>query len=106
VISVATLLNDLAWDEIPNCPGRYRLSRGRASSHPLDLAGADAEAIPGESDRCRDPFLIVPFPDGGGLLSYVAADGSYIHTLNTAAGLNRKLRDLGLSLRDGTIRPR
>jgi len=35
----------------------------------------------------------------GGLISYKRADGTYLHTLNTAEGLERKLASLGIELK-------
>jgi hypothetical protein len=43
----------------------------------------------------RDPVLVARFADGG-LISYRRADGTYVHTLNTREGLERKLAQLGL----------
>jgi hypothetical protein len=45
--------------------------------------------------RAKDRVAIAEFPDGG-LISYLRDDGSLLHTLNTPAGFERKLRDLGL----------
>ena len=71
----------------------------RASSvAPQSLAGDGSTAIRGQSEKCRDPFLVVSLGGGGGLLTYVRGDGSYLHTLNTESGLSRKLEDLGLRL--------
>jgi hypothetical protein len=36
---------------------------------------------------------VLRFPDGGGLLSFEQQDG-FVHTLNTAEGLARKLANL------------
>jgi hypothetical protein len=43
----------------------------------------------------RDPVLVARFEDGG-LISYRRADGTYVHTLNTREGLERKLAQLGI----------
>jgi hypothetical protein len=40
--------------------------------------------------------VLVVVCEGGGLISYRKPDGSYVHTLNTKEGLNRKLDQLGL----------
>jgi hypothetical protein len=45
----------------------------------------------------RDPVLVVAI-DGGGLVSYAREDGTYVHTLNTEAGFQRKLDQLGIRL--------
>ena len=103
--SFESLGNEFDWEEIPNCPGRYRFKEGRVRTHPRELAGPATRAIDGSSERCRDPFIVVPLSDGGGLLSYRDADGSYLHTLNSAAGLKRKLQDLGVLLEGDSLRP-
>jgi hypothetical protein len=43
----------------------------------------------------RDPVFVARFADGG-LISYRRADGTYVHTLNTREGLERKLAQLGI----------
>jgi hypothetical protein len=43
----------------------------------------------------RDPVIVARFEDGG-LISYLRADGTYVHTLNTCEGLERKLAQLGI----------
>jgi hypothetical protein len=43
----------------------------------------------------RDPVLVARFAEGG-LISYRRADGTYVHTLNTRDGLERKLAQLGI----------
>ena len=43
----------------------------------------------------KDPVIVTPFEDGG-LISYRKADGTFLHTLNTREGFERKLRQLGI----------
>jgi hypothetical protein len=43
----------------------------------------------------KDPVIVAPIVDGG-LISYRKADGTYVHTLNTSEGFERKLQQLGL----------
>ncbi len=95
------------WEPLPNCPGRFRLSSPLPGVSPVDLVGADSEARRLRSDACQDEFCVRLLSDGGALLSYRRADGSFFHTLNTAAGLSRKLEQLGVDLsgtpRDGDV---
>lgn len=46
----------------------------------------------------RDLLLIASLDGGGGIISYQRDDGSFLHTLNTPEGFERKLRQLGLNL--------
>ena len=43
----------------------------------------------------KDPVIVTPFEDGG-LIWYRKADGTFLHTLNTREGFERKLRQLGI----------
>lgn len=82
------------WEEIPGCPGRYRLSLPMPDRSPWDLAGDDAQVLRLTSAACKDPIELVQLPGGAGLLCYRRADGAYVHTLNTRSGLLRKLAQL------------
>ena len=84
------------WRPIPDCPGRFVLSSGRSSLTPSAIVSAPTDAttehvIP----ATPDPVIVAEFEDGG-LISYRKPDGSFIHTLNTVEGLDRKLRQLGI----------
>ena len=83
-----------SWRPIPNCPGRFVQSTGPSSLTPQSVApdvAIEEHRVPG----ARDPVLVARFPDGG-LISYSRADGTYVHTLNTREGLQRKLAQLGI----------
>jgi hypothetical protein len=51
-----------------------------------------------------DPVIVAEFEDGG-LISYRKPDGSFIHTVNTSEGLDRKLRQLGIRRPNGAPAP-
>lgn len=92
------------WKPIPNCPGRYVLST-KAIICPEQLLGVDVKVKRFEVRAARDPVLVVRL-DHGGLISYLRADGAYVHTLNTVEGFERKLLNLGIDfneLRDNTF---
>lgn len=82
------------WEDIPGCPGRLRLRVPMPDTSPVQLAGDDAVAVRMTSAVCKDAIELVALAGGGGLLCYRRADGTYVHTLNTAAGLARKLVQL------------
>ena len=85
------------WRQIRNCPGRYVLRAARANLSQRELLGRDAEeAAEHEVAAAKDRVIVVSF-EGGGLISYRRADGSLLHTLNTAEGFERKLRQLGIA---------
>jgi hypothetical protein len=93
------LIRKFPWRPIPNCPGRYSLAMETFSGPPAELApGEDAREYC--VDGARDPVTVVGF-SGGGLISYRKWDGRYLHTLNTAEGLARKLGELGIPV-DGS----
>jgi hypothetical protein len=97
MISLQTLLDRWQWRPIRKCPGRFVLVTTDRSM-PLDtLVGSDGHARAFASDAAKDTVLVVQLDDGG-LISYARADGSMVHTLNTAEGFGRKLAQLGISL--------
>ncbi len=63
-----------------------------------DLAGSEASVHRFRVAAARDVVLVVVFEDGAGLISYQKLDGALLHTLNTAEGLQRKLRQLDITL--------
>jgi len=91
----SALFDRWAWRPIPNCPGRYALSAGPVAAPPEDIAPGASDSSEHLSVAARDPVIVTPFDDGG-LISYRKADGTFLHTLNTREGLERKLRQLGI----------
>ena len=92
------LATDWAWRPIPNCPGRFVLADTRQNLiSPYELAGADTTFSTFQVPTARDAVVVGQF-DGGGLISYHRRDGTYVHTLNTPAGFERKLQQLGIVL--------
>lgn len=45
-----------------------------------------------------EDVVVVARLDKGGLISYSRTDGTYLHTLNTEEGFERKLSNLGVVL--------
>lgn len=93
--------DDLAtkWDlsTIRNCPGRFIIRAPAAGTSLADLLGPDAEIQTFNIAAARDRVLIARIA-GGGVISYSRADGTYLHTLNTVEGFERKLSALGIEL--------
>ena len=93
------LLRKWNWKLIHNCPGRFLLSGVRPDLPPKALLGPDAELFEFDVEAARDKVVVARL-DEGGLISYKRADGTYLHTLNSAEGFARKLLQLGIVLGD------
>jgi hypothetical protein len=90
------LIDDHDWKPIPNCPGRYVLST-KSILTPGELLGMGAKVRTFRVRAARDCVLVARLADGG-LISYLKADNTYVHTLNTEEGFDRKLANLGIDL--------
>ncbi len=91
------LMTKRQWRPIRNCPGRFVLVGGGFDLTPEELLGAPAALHEFDVETARDRVIVAPFGEGG-LISYKRADGTYLHTLNDAAGFSRKLRELGITV--------
>ena len=89
------LLEKWDWKPIRNCPGRLILSGAKADLSCEELLGEAARVGIYSVDAAKDTVLVVKL-DEGGLISYKKADGSFVHTLNTPEGFQRKLLQLGI----------
>ena len=87
------------WKPIRNCPGRFLLASVRPDLPPKALLGPDVELFEFDVEAARDKVVIAQL-DEGGLISYKRADGTYLHTLNSAEGFSRKILQLGIVLGD------
>lgn len=82
------------WKPIRNCPGRYLLEReSRDSFNEVYLKLQNIREYRVQS--ADDTVLVCSFDDGG-LISFQHDDGFVVHTLNTAEGFKRKLKQLGI----------
>jgi hypothetical protein len=64
---------------------------------PQKLAGVDCVPMEYRVRTAKDVVVVLPL-DGGGLITYRRADGTYFHTLNIEFGFDRKLAQLGIAL--------
>jgi hypothetical protein len=87
------------WRPIPNCPGRYVLVKPEPTIPPAQLAQIENVSIEYQVKAARDVVLVLPL-EGGGLITYQHADGTFLHTLNDEAGFKRKLAQLGIGLNE------
>lgn len=96
-MSFDDLMNRWRWKPIRNCPGRFVLDKAVANLSMTELLGENVEAIEFHVDAAKDTVLVARI-DQGGIISYKREDGSLLHTINTAEGFKRKLRQLGIKL--------
>ena len=97
-MSFDDLMRARRWKPIRNCPGRFLLVDAPASLGLEEILGPDARIREFKSDAAKDMVLVAAL-DKGGMISYKRADGTFLHTLNTEEGLERKLRQLGIELK-------
>ena len=81
-----------AWLPIRGCPGRFKLKHPQPLS-PAALLGPQHPLDEYRTIHARDPIIVAKIT-GGGLISYRRSDGTYVHTLNTPEGFQRKLEQL------------
>lgn len=91
------LMSRWNWKPIRNCPGRFLLDDATHGLSPIELLGENIELSEFTVDRAKDIVLVARI-DQGGIISYKKRDGTFIHTLNTTEGFERKLRQLGIKL--------
>lgn len=84
------------WREIPRCPGRFVATDIDERTSLARLLGPGVQTRRFNPAKARDTVLVAEI-DGGGVISYLRADGTYLHTLNTPGGFRRKLADLGIA---------
>jgi hypothetical protein len=93
-MSFDTVLKAWDWKPIRNCPGRLKLAGPPSLLSPGEIAGSDIETTELRARAASDTVVVAEI-EGGGLISYRRADGSWVHTLNTPEGFARKLAQLG-----------
>jgi hypothetical protein len=91
------LMKKWNWKPVRNCPGRFVLSGIRPDLPPGDVVGPEAELFELDVEAARDTVIVARL-DEGGLISYKRADGTYLHTLNSADGFSRKMLQLKIVL--------
>jgi hypothetical protein len=95
-MSFDDLMSTWGWRPIRNCPGRFALDKAACNLSLSELVGGDVEVSEFHVEAAKDTVLVACL-DRGGIISYKRADGSILHTLNTAEGFERKLRQLGIN---------
>ena len=64
---------------------------------PAELVACDVRVTEHVVGTAKDPVVVTRFVDGG-LISYRKQGGTYLHTLNSREGFERKLQQLGIDL--------
>lgn len=85
------------WSPIRNCPGRF-IWRGGDDKNisPEELTGGGGIHFSEfRVEKAKDAVIVGRISDGG-LISYRKDDGTFLHTLNTVEGFERKLSQLGI----------
>ncbi|HMF58003.1 MAG TPA: hypothetical protein VK619_16790 [Pyrinomonadaceae bacterium] len=85
------------WRPIRNCPGRFVLSGAKHDLSPEQLLGEGIKVTEYRVAAAKDLVMVAALYKGG-LISYKRPDGSFLHTLNTPEGFQRKLQQLGISM--------
>lgn len=84
------------WSPIPGCPGRWVLRGARSDLGVSEVVGADVPVTEHHVPSTPDAVIVVRLR-GGGLITFRKSDGLHVHTLNTDAGLERRLARLGIA---------
>lgn len=92
-VTFADVFRRWDWRAIRRCPGRY--TAARTSAPPQQVVGATLPVERHVVAAAKDPVQVIRL-DGGGLISYEQADGSFVHTLGDSEGFQRKLAQLGV----------
>lgn len=85
------------WVPIRDCPGRFVLRGVSPALSAASLLGGGVQTQSFRSPVARDTVFVACF-EGGGTLSYLRDDGTWLHTLCTEEGLRRKLDQLRIVL--------
>jgi hypothetical protein len=96
-VSFDELMNTWRWKPIRNCPGRFVLSNTAINPSLIEMVGEGVEISEFHVEAAKDAVMVVRLSEGG-IISYKRQDGTFLHTLNTAEGFERKLRQLGIKL--------
>jgi hypothetical protein len=92
-----TIFSYYSWKPIQGCPGRFVSGAGMSHLTVFDLVGQNATVSRFILTKAEDPVHVTELRDGG-IISYEKNDGSFVHTLNTKSGFERKCKELGISL--------
>ncbi|HNQ15186.1 MAG TPA: hypothetical protein PKM58_06460 [Pyrinomonadaceae bacterium] len=81
------------WRPIYGCPGRFVLRGVSSHTDIFELLGSEIEVQKFDRSNAKDTAFVARLDDGG-LISYSRPDGTWVHTLCTRDGFDRKIRQL------------
>lgn len=81
------------WRPIYGCPGRFVLRGVSPHTDIFELLGSEIEVQEFDQSNAKDAVYVARLKDGG-LISYSRPDGTWVHTLCTPEGFDRKIRQL------------
>ena len=76
------------WKCVPNQPGRYSMRRVGDGVPPEALCET-AGITKIKLEKIKKGVVIVELEGGGGLVTVINPDGTYVHTLNTKSSLQQ-----------------
>ena len=97
------------WHEIPNCPGRYTMTQKTQAMNMKEFMEATSASVKvhldewsldswtkvwGKGEVVRNILWVARLEGNCGIISYEHPSGAFLHTLNSASGMERKLRAL------------
>ena len=85
-----------SYKPIRNCPGRYILIVHEKKN--IEEIIDDNIQIKEYNLRTAKDIVLIVELDNGGLISYKRNDGTFLHTINTNEGFERKIKQLGVIL--------
>lgn len=94
--SINQLLLQYDCKEIANCPGRYIVKNIPENLSVNELMSENVKVSVHDSPKAKDKVAILILEDGG-IISYIRANGTLLHTINNKSGFYRKIQDLELS---------
>ena len=94
-VSFKEIMRLYKWEPITGCPGRFILKGSLSKLLPEDIVCHPIKSLEYRVTGARDTVIVTRFDDGG-LISYKRENSTYVHTLNTPEGLERKLYSLGI----------
>jgi hypothetical protein len=96
-MSFDDLMSRWNWKPIRNCAGRFLLDAAAYNLSLTELLGENVEVSEFSVEAAKDTVLVARINQGG-IISYKREDGTFLHTLNTEEGFERKLQQLGIKL--------